>query len=104
VSRRADGWFVGCVQGYDHWFRRPAANPNVVDRQRAGPPRPVRRPPEQLHADGGVHVQHRAHGRRLRASAQPGGHGRGNDLTFFCLIWSCNLAIVFVHVERKLQG
>jgi len=30
VSRRADGRFVGCVQGYDHWFRRPAANPNVV--------------------------------------------------------------------------
>ncbi|CAO2188258.1 unnamed protein product [Urochloa humidicola] len=30
VSHRADGRFVGCVQGYDRWFRRPAANPNVV--------------------------------------------------------------------------
>ncbi|KAL6596103.1 hypothetical protein ACP70R_047467 [Stipagrostis hirtigluma subsp. patula] len=30
VSRRRDGRFVGCVQGYDHWFRRAAANPNVV--------------------------------------------------------------------------
>jgi hypothetical protein len=30
VSHRADGRFVGCVQGYDRWFRRPASNPNVV--------------------------------------------------------------------------
>ncbi|CAO2206779.1 unnamed protein product [Urochloa humidicola] len=30
VSHRADGRFAGCVQGYDRWFRRPAANPNVV--------------------------------------------------------------------------
>jgi hypothetical protein len=30
VSHRADGWFIGCVQGYDHWYRRPGANPIVV--------------------------------------------------------------------------
>ncbi|EAZ07048.1 hypothetical protein EE612_044358 [Oryza sativa] len=30
VSHRADGRFVGCVQGYDRWFRRGGANPNVV--------------------------------------------------------------------------
>ncbi|TVU05820.1 hypothetical protein EJB05_49004, partial [Eragrostis curvula] len=30
VSHRADGRFIGCVQGYDHWYRRPGANPNVV--------------------------------------------------------------------------
>ncbi|RLN05498.1 hypothetical protein C2845_PM13G12990 [Panicum miliaceum] len=30
VSHRADGRFVGCVQGYDRWFRRPGSNPNVV--------------------------------------------------------------------------
>ncbi|OEL14766.1 Endoglucanase 21 [Dichanthelium oligosanthes] len=30
VSHRADGRFVGCVQGYDHWFRRAGSNPNVV--------------------------------------------------------------------------
>ncbi|KAL6859116.1 hypothetical protein ACP4OV_018118 [Aristida adscensionis] len=30
VSHRRDGRFVGCVQGYDHWFRRAGANPNVV--------------------------------------------------------------------------
>ncbi|TVU05818.1 hypothetical protein EJB05_49002, partial [Eragrostis curvula] len=30
VSHRADGQFIGCVQGYDHWYRRPGANPNVV--------------------------------------------------------------------------
>jgi hypothetical protein len=30
VSHRADGRFIGCVQGYDHWFRRAGSNPNVV--------------------------------------------------------------------------
>ncbi|KAF0899275.1 hypothetical protein E2562_015927 [Oryza meyeriana var. granulata] len=30
VSHRADGRFIGCVQGYDDWFRRGGANPNVV--------------------------------------------------------------------------
>ncbi|KAJ1268479.1 hypothetical protein BS78_07G138700 [Paspalum vaginatum] len=30
VSHRADGRFVGCVQGYDNWFRRAGSNPNVV--------------------------------------------------------------------------
>ena len=40
-------------------------------RRRAGRPRQVQGQPRQLHADGGVHVQHRAHGRRLRAPARP---------------------------------
>ncbi|XP_066351482.1 endoglucanase 21-like [Miscanthus floridulus] len=30
VSHHADGRFIGCVQGYDHWFRRAGSNPNVV--------------------------------------------------------------------------
>jgi hypothetical protein len=45
-------------------------------RRRARPPRPVQGPPRQLHADGGVHVQHRAHGRHVR-HAQPAGPERG---------------------------
>ncbi|KQJ98284.2 endoglucanase 21 [Brachypodium distachyon] len=30
VSHRGDARFIGCVQGYDGWFRRKGANPNVV--------------------------------------------------------------------------
>jgi hypothetical protein len=41
-------------------------------RRRARPPRPVQGPPRQLHADGGVHVQHRAHGRHVRHAPQVG--------------------------------
>ncbi|KAE8778434.1 Endoglucanase 21 [Hordeum vulgare] len=30
VSHRGDGRFIGCMQGYDNWFLRKGANPNVV--------------------------------------------------------------------------
>ncbi|XP_037460491.1 endoglucanase 22-like [Triticum dicoccoides] len=30
VSHRGDGRFIGCMQGYDNWFLRRGANPNVV--------------------------------------------------------------------------
>ena len=34
VSHRADGRFIGGVQGYDHWFRHAGSNPNVVGASR----------------------------------------------------------------------
>uniref|UniRef100_N1QX90 Endoglucanase n=1 Tax=Aegilops tauschii TaxID=37682 RepID=N1QX90_AEGTA len=59
--------FIGCAQGFDDWFGRKSANPNVVVGAIGQ---------GQLHADGGVHLQHRPHGRHVR-HAQPVGAAGG---------------------------
>jgi hypothetical protein len=46
-------------------------------RRRAGPPGQVQGQPGELHADGGVHVQHGAHGRHVRQAAPDGAAGAG---------------------------
>ncbi|KAM0832233.1 hypothetical protein ACQ4PT_065021 [Festuca glaucescens] len=49
-------------------------------RRRAQPPRRVQGRQEELRADRGVHIQHRAHGRRLRQAAPPVDDGGGGEL------------------------